>query len=152
MTGITHELLAALEADQSCELDEIIARRRPEDLEALRGLLRPDPSINPLHRARAVYAVGRWGDPAVVDELRALLPELDHAGRIGAIDALGRLGTDDALDAVLAYSDDTSLPVRKFVTKALGRIATPRAHAELRDLASNDPSDYIRSLAAGRLT
>jgi HEAT repeat protein len=152
MTVMSEELLEALEADESGDLDAIIERRRPEDFDALRSLLTLDPTVKPLHRAKAIYALGRWGDPAVVEAIQGLLPEVEEAERIGAIDALGRLGAEGALDGILEYIDDESVSVRKFVTLALGRINTPRARAELSKLERTDPSDYIRSLASKQLS
>ena len=87
----------------------------------------------------------RGGDPG-------LLPGVEEAERIGAIDALGRLGTEEALDGILEHVDDPLVPVRKFVTRALGRINTPRARAELSRLEQTDPSDYIRSEASKQLS
>jgi HEAT repeat protein len=63
---------------------------------------------------------------AVAGEIRDLLPGLDDHERITAIDALGRLGAEEAVDGILQYAHDESLPVRKFVVRALGRIGTPR--------------------------
>ena len=152
MTEPRAELRQALEIDESCDLDALIRQHRGEDFEALRRLLRAGPEAGPLLWARAVYALGRWGDPAVVGEILALLPALDQDQRITAIDALGRLGTEQAADGVLAYARDDSLPVRKFAARALGRIGTPRARAELSELRQSDPSEYIRSLAAAELS
>ena len=140
MTEIPGELRQALDADESCDLDEIIRQRRPADFEALRGLLRPDPSGGTLYRARAIYALGRWGDPAAVKAIRDLLPGLDHDERITAVDALGRLGTDEAVDAILEYANDDSLPMRKFVSRALARIGTARARTALSRLQRDDSS------------
>jgi HEAT repeat protein len=152
MTVMSEALLEALGADESGDLEAVVDQRRPEDFEALRSLLTLDPSVDPLHRARATYALGRWGDPAVVAEIRGLLPGVEEAERIGAIDALGRLGTEEALDGILEHVDDPLVPVRKFVTRALGRINTPRARAELSRLEQTDPSDYIRSEASKQLS
>jgi HEAT repeat protein len=151
MTEIPGDLELALDADESCDLDVIIGQRRPADFEALRSLLRSDPAGGTPHRARAIYALGRWGDPAIVTTIRDLLPSLDHDERISAIDALGRLGTDEAAEGILRYANDESLPVRKFAALALGRIDTPRARAGLGQLEQADPSNYIRSLAARQL-
>jgi HEAT repeat protein len=152
MTELPSELRQALQVDESGDLDAIIRQHRPADFEALRRLLRAGPEAGPLLRVRAIYALGRWGDPAVVGEILTLLPALDQDERIKAIDALGRLGTDEAAAGVLAYARDDSLPVRKFVTRALGRIGTPRARAGLGELSQSDSSEYIRSLAAAQLT
>ena len=142
------ELRQALEADESGDLDVIIQQRRPEDFEALRRLLSGDAAAEPL-RTWAIYALGRWGDPAVAGAIRDLLPRLGHDERITAIDALGRLGSREAVDGILGYAHDESLPVRKFVARALARINTPQARAGLSELERTDASDYIRSLAAG---
>jgi HEAT repeat protein len=151
MTEISEDLRQALDANESCDLDEIVRQRRPADFDALLGLLRPDPARETPHRAMAIYALGRWGDPAAVGAIRDLLPGLHHDERITAIDALGRLGTDEAVEGILGYANDESLPVRKFVARALGRIGTPRARAGLSELRQADPSGYIRSLAARQL-
>jgi HEAT repeat protein len=152
MTVMSEGLREALEADESDDLDAIIEQRRPEDFDALRSLLTLNPTVEPSHRAKAIYALGRWGDPAVVEAIQGLLPGLDQDERIKAIDALGRLGTENALDGILEHVDDASVPVRKFVARALGRINTPRARAELSKLERTDPSDYIRSLASKLLS
>jgi HEAT repeat protein len=152
MTGMREELLQALEADESGDLDAIIRQRRPEDFRALRRLLALGPATKTSHRAGAIYALGRWGDPAVIEAIRDLLPSLTHNERITAIDALGRLGTEEALDGILLYANDESLSVRKFVVRALGRINSPRARAGLSELQRTDASDYIRSLASSELS
>ena len=149
MTDMREELRQALEADESSDLDVIIHQRRPEDFEALRRLLAGDAAADPSHWAGVIYALGRWGDPAVAGAIRDLLPRLDHDERITAIDALGRLGSREAVDGILGYAHDESLPVRKFVARALARINTPQARAGLSELERTDASDYIRSLAAG---
>jgi len=151
MTEIPGDLELALDADESCDLDERVRQRRPADFDALVSLLRSDPAREAPHRARAIYALGQWGDPAVVRAIRDLLPDLHHDERISAIDALGRLGTDEAVEGILGYATDESVPMRKFVARALGRIGTPRARAGLSELRQADPSEYIRSLAARQL-
>jgi len=152
MTDMREELRQALEADESCDLDAIIRQRSPQDFEDLRRLLSGDAAVEPLYRAGAIYALGRWGDPAVAGAIRDLLPSLGHDERITAIDALGRLGTKEAVDGILGYASDESLLVRKFVARALARINTPRARAGLSEIERTDSSEYIRSLAAGQLS
>ena len=139
MTEVPGELRQALDADESCDLDEIIRQHRPADFEALRSLL-ADPAAGTLRQTRAIYALGRWGDPAAVKAIRDLLPGLGYDGRITAIDALGRLGTEEAVNAILEYANDESLPMRKFVSRALARIGTPRARAALSGLQRDDSS------------
>jgi HEAT repeat protein len=147
MIEMSTELNAALESDESGALDRLIRRRMREDFEALLDLLTMDPSVERQHRVKAIYALGRWGDPAAVAPLRGLLPRLDADERVRAIDSLGRLGTTEALDSVLEYANDESFYVRKFVTRALGRSNTLKARRKLTEIEHSDPADYIRSLA-----
>ena len=148
MAEVSKELMEAFESDDAGGLCRLIKERRPQDFEALQHFLSVDPSVNPQHRRKALYALGRWGDPTVVTAIRAILPHLDEAGRISAVDALGRLGTEEALVGVLQYVNDTSLRVRKFVTHALGRINTPEAKAKLKEIEAKDAVGYIRTLAS----
>ena len=148
MANISKELLRALESDDSGELDQVIKERKEEDFEALQSLLSLDPSVNPEHRRKALYALGRWGDPAPVSAINNLLPQLDEAERITAVDALGRLGTPEALAGVLACVADPSPHVRKFATHALGRIDTPEAQAKLKEIEANDSADFVRDVAS----
>ena len=148
MAQLSDRLLKALESDESCELDDLIREGKQEDFEALQSLLSMDPSVKPEHRTKAMYALGRWGDPAPAAAIADILPQLDEAGRISAIDALGRLGTQEALSGVLDYVADPSPQVRKFATRALGRINTPEAQAKLKEIEATDSADYVRATAA----
>lgn len=148
MVRVSEKLLKALESDDAYELGHVIKDRKQEDFEALQVFLSLDPSINPEHRAKAIYALGRWGDPAPVADIRSILPRLNEAGRISAIDALGRLGTKDALGGVLDYVNDPSPNVRKFAAHALGRINTSEARAKLKEIEAKDQVDYIRAIAS----
>ncbi|RCV64290.1 HEAT repeat [Methanophagales archaeon] len=148
MTKISKELLGALESDSAHDLEHVLKEKKKGDFEALQSFLSLDPSINPKHRAKAIYALGRWGDPAPVADIRRILPRLDEAGRISAIDALGRLGTNEALAGVLEYVNDPSPHVRKFVAHALGKINTSEARAKLKEIEAKDQVDYIRAIAS----
>jgi len=148
MVRVSEKLLKALESDDAYELGYVVKDRKQEDFEALQMFLSPDPSINPEHRAKAIYALGRWGDPVPVAGIRRILPRLNEAGRISAIDALGRLGTKEALAGVLDCVDDPSPHVRKFVTHALGRINTSEARVKLKEIETKDQADYIRAIAS----
>jgi HEAT repeat protein len=150
MSEMSERLRRALESDDAMEIGRVIQAQREEDFEALSALLSPDPLVNPRHRTRAIYALGRWGDPASVGRIRDLLPNLDEPGRITAVGALGRLGTAEALDGVLDYATDPSPHVRKSVVSALGSINTPRAQAKLKEIAESQELEPIRS-AASRL-
>jgi HEAT repeat protein len=148
VTDIPKRVLVALEAEEACELDELVQEQNPEDFEALQGLLSLDASVNPAHRTNAIYALGRWGDPAPVPTIRSILPQLDESARICAVDALGRLGTQEALEGVIESVDDESPHVRKFAARALGRINTPEARAKLREIEADDSTDFVRDLAS----
>lgn len=151
MKDISKELLIALESDDAKELEKIIKRRKPEDFKSLQSLLSLDPSVKPEHRAGALYALGKWGDPASVVIIRNIFPHLEEMGRISAIDALGKLGTQEALESILNHARDSSPHVRKFVAIALGKINTPKARAKLTEIAAKDPEDYIRAIASDYL-
>jgi HEAT repeat protein len=145
------ELTRALEAEEAEGLNEIIRAHREGDFESLRGLVSTDPSVDKGHRNKALYALGRWGNPSVVPDIERVLPELDETGRIAAIDALGQLGTEQALEAVTRYSSDPAPQVRKAVVLALSRIGAPEAQTRLRAMANEDPEEWIRGLAARHL-
>lgn len=151
MAKISEELRKALEADESCELDQVIKEGKSQDFEALQSLLSMDPSVDPQHRRKALYALGRWGDPAPVDAINKLLPELDEGERVTAVDALGRLGTEAALTGLLNCASDPSPDVRKFVARALGRIDLPEAQKKLKEIETDDSVDYVRDMASKHL-
>jgi HEAT repeat protein len=140
---------SALRAEESGALDAIIAARRPADLEALRTIAHNDhASFDNRDQRKALYALGRWGDPSLADDIAQVLPRLDPSSRIAAIDALGRLGGPAIVPIVTAYSDDESPQVRKFVVQALGRIGTPNALEELRRIRGAKMEEaWLRELA-----
>jgi HEAT repeat protein len=148
MVTIPDELRRALEADESGDLEQIIQERRQEHFDALLSLLSTDASVNPQHRTRALFALGRWGNPNVVSAIQRILPDLDEIGRATAVDALGRLGTPEALSAIIERAEDPSQNVRKFVARALGRINMPEARAKLTDMERGDPEGFVREAAA----
>lgn len=147
MANLSDELLRALESDCGHTLEPVLAEKKQDRFEALRALLYMDPSIKPAHRQRALYLLGRWGNPAVVADIRRVLPQLEELERITAIDALGRLGTPEALAGVVEHINDPSPDVRRFVAIALTRIDTPQAQAKLNEIARNDPVDFVRNRA-----
>ena len=151
MAQVSDVLLRALESDDPCELQNLIKEGKREDFEALQSLVSLDPSVKPEQRRKAIYALGRWGDPGPVDAIRRLLPDLDEAERIAAIDSLGRLGTKEALEGVLDCAADASPQVRKFVVRALGRIDMPEAQEKLKEIAASDETEYVRSIASKQM-
>jgi hypothetical protein len=110
MTSASPELQLALESDCATGVEEVIAARRGEDLEALRNMLRPDAPVSPAFRQNAIQLLGLWGDAESAPAIRALLPELDERQRINAVDALGRLGGPEAEASVLDATLHTRCP------------------------------------------
>lgn len=140
-------LQRALESDCAETLSELIQAHRAADFDRLRQMLAPGTDVNPRHRQRAIYALGRWGDARAVGDILQVLPRLDEPGRLTAIDALGRLGSAEALPTILEHSDDPSPHVRKFVIHALGRFNLPDARAKLTEISEKDPDPALRKLA-----
>ena len=145
------ELERALEAFEAGDLDRIIVRKRPADFRALRRLVSLDPSVDPVHRQRAIYALGRWGDASVVPEIIKTLPELKESHCATALEALGRLGTKEACAAVEGFADNPSPQIRKFVVEALNRIGGSAAEVRLGTMAKRDREGWVRDLAAKRI-
>ena len=146
---LPEELRDALRSFENGALDRIVARKRPEDFVALRRLLN-GPS-DPNDRQRAIYALGRWGDPSVVPDIVSILPALKESHAYTAIEALGRLGTPDARVVVESYANHPSPHIRKFVVEALTRIADPAARGTLEKMARGDSAEWVRDLAARRM-
>ncbi len=151
MPELTAELRAALEAEESGELVRLVNRKRSQDFAALRELLSVESSAPPDFRTKAMFALGRWGEPSVIPDIVRLLPTLSERERISALTALGHLGRPEAASAILEFAHDASPQVRKAATVALRRISTPEAIAKLEDIAANDPLPWIRDFAARRL-
>ena len=148
---IPTELKDALKAFEIGALDKIVARHRREDFDALRRLVAEKSAGDPNDRQRAIYALGRWGDPSVVPDIASLLPNLKESHCITAIEALGRLGTQAARQAVEPYAGHASPQVRKFVVVALGRIGDSAAKSTLRKIAREDKQAWVRDLASKRM-
>ena len=147
MAKLSARIQRALDSDCAEDLSEIVDAKRKADFDALRRLISSDTEVDPAYRTRAIYALGRWGDDAVVDDIVQVLPELDETGLVTAMDSLGRLGTPKALEGVLEHAEDTSPNVRKFAIHALGRFNTQTARAKLRDINEKDPDQQLRELA-----
>jgi HEAT repeat protein len=147
MTSASPELQLALESDCATGVEEVIAARRGEDLEALRNMLRPDAPVSPAFRQNAIQLLGLWGDAESAPAIRALLPELDERQRINAVDALGRLGGPEAEASVLDATRDASPDVRRFAAYALSRIRSEAAQERLQQMAREDPEPSTRTAA-----
>jgi HEAT repeat protein len=151
MSDAMTEVLRAMESDDPEELERIIAAKRPEHLQALLEIAADGARFTPDQRRKALYALGRWGDPSVVAEIRRVLPELNEVQRIAAIDALGRLGTAEALEAVAVYAADPSPWIRETVIIALQRIGGLESLNVLRRMAAAEPVEWVRRRAEASL-
>ncbi len=144
---ISEELEQALNAEESGELSKIVQSRTPEHFESLLRLVTNASDVDPNHRIKAIYVLGQWGNPSVIPDIEGVLPQLDEAGRIAAVDALGRLGTQQAVELISRYIDDPAPQVRKFVIQALSRIGNLDAQTKLSQIANEDPENWLRGLA-----
>lgn len=144
---LSPELETALKAEEAGTLNEIVRARRPEHLAQLRELAADD-TAPPLYRSRAIYALGRWGDPAAVADIVRGLPTLAEQGRLSALDALGRLATPEAERVLADYAADASPQVRKLVVEGLVRAKGAAAQSTLRAIAERDPEGWLRELAS----
>ena len=139
MTSMSPELRRAMESECATGVEEIVAARRPEDLAALRALLRADADVPPSLRQNAIHILGRWADSESAPAIRSLLPTFDERERMNAVEALGRLDGPDAEAAVLDLAGDDSPDVRRFAAYALSNVATDAALGRLRDMQSYGP-------------
>jgi len=148
MQSVSDDLRRALEADDPVDLEQIIQGKRREHFDVLMSLVSAGSDVSMQYRTRALFALGRWGDPSAVDAIQQVLTDLDELGRVTAVDALGRLGTRQALAAILEMAGDFSPNVRKSVARALGRINQPEARDKLSDIEKGDPVGFVREVAA----
>jgi len=144
---LSPELEAALQADEAGALNQIVRARKPEHLAQLRQVA-ADETAPPLYRSRAIYALGRWGEPAAVADIVRGLPTLTEQGRLSAMDALGRLATPEAERVLADHADDGSPQVRKLVVEGLVRAQGAAAQSTLRAIAERDPEGWLRELAS----
>jgi HEAT repeat protein len=144
---LSPELEAALQAEEAGALNQIVRARRPEHLVQLRQVA-ADETAPPLYRSRAIYALGRWGEPAAVADIVRGLATLDEQGKLSAMDALGRLATPEAEQVLAGYAGDASPQVRKLVVQGLARTTGAAARSTLRAIAERDPEGWIRDLAS----
>ena len=147
MDDMSPELRRAMESDCATGVEEVVTARRPDDLAALRELLREDADVPPAFRQNAIHILGRWGDSESAAAIRSLLPSFDERGRINAVDALGKLDAPDAEAAVLDLAQDDSPDVRRFAAYALSNRDTEAARRRLREMHGADPARFVRAAA-----
>ncbi len=146
MKQFSTELTNAIESDCAHSMEPLMEAKRSQDLKDMLDLLKEDVGTSNA-RARALYALGRWGDPKVVEQISEALPLFNDLERASAIDALGRLGSAPALASVISLQDDPSMQVRKFVVRALSRFKGAKAAKALKYMEENDSEDLVRAYA-----
>ena len=135
--------------DSGCDFGDAGVHQSPSPklLAEMIDQLGLDVVVSSEHRRRALYILGRWGDPAAVGPIQRLVPHLDDQERVVAIDALGRIGSEEALATVMEHAADPSPDVRRFVVTALQRAGTQGAEERLLSLAEDDPVEFVRTRA-----
>ncbi|WP_084112912.1 HEAT repeat domain-containing protein [Belnapia moabensis] len=151
MSDLPARVTKALNSDCAADLEEILYERRADDFVLVQGFIASERKAGFEHRARAIYLLGRWGDPAAVPTILNILPQLDDRGRIAAIDALGRFGTQEAVAAVIENSRHPSPQIRKIAVHVLGRFDSGEAKERLRETERTDSNALIRKLASKAL-
>jgi HEAT repeat protein len=131
-------------------VEEVIEAHLPEDVAALRAILRDENAPASL-RQNAIHILGRWRDTESANAIRDLLPSLGERERINAVDALGRIGGPEAESAVVTMTDDESPDVRRFAAYALSRLDTETARRQLAQMAENDSTPAVRMAAGSSL-
>ena len=150
MIKLPDHILVALDPNDTDRLDDLIARHAAADFELLLRIASGEVMPTAWARRRALYALGRWGDPGVSRAIEAVLPLLDVNERVAAIDALGQLGTEEAAALAWEFARDPSAEVRGAVVEALARIGGSKTRGLLRLLEASDPSATVRELAKQR--
>lgn len=150
MTTPREALMRALSADDAIDLAAIVRRRRPRHLAVLKRIIADD-GVDPVVRARAVSAIGAWGDAEAAPSIVAVIDELDDDGRASAVQALGRLDASIGVDILLRASHDPSPHLRKIAVAALARSDHDLALSRVREMASDDAVPWVRERASRAL-
>jgi HEAT repeat protein len=97
------------------------------------------------HQARAILAVGAWGEEAAVPVLRKALRDVNGDMRIRAMMALGALGTEKAVELLSATAQDDEMPDVELVhcARQISRIDCSSAKAALSDLTSQKRTPHV---------
>jgi HEAT repeat protein len=154
----TGELLAgALLAIYGDSTEEMAVRRRA--LEAAAYLTRAEVrqaitdaynSDNPLLRASALFAAGRFLDPSwlelLLEETESDLPELRYEAAV----AIGEYEDELGVPSLIRLTSDDDAEVRLAAITALGKIGGREAKAHLEELTASD-DEAVREMAATAL-
>lgn len=148
---IPNDLRKALEAFESGLLLDIVKDQNPENYEGLKAIIADKDKYDKSYVQKALFALGRWQDPEIVQEIEQLLPELNEVQRVTAIHALGDIGSDQSLEILTRYFDDSSAQVRSALIDALSSYKNSGAQQLIKKLSANDSEEWLRTKAKARI-
>lgn len=117
----------------------------PEALPVLRDLVA---TADPLLASKATYLASLLNDDAATDVLRLAAESAHPVVRVAAASGVRNLRPDDADEVVDRLLDDADLGVRKVTAKSLRSVGGDRATERLNKIASDDPDETLRGIAA----
>jgi HEAT repeat protein len=143
MKNISPNVDAVLRSECAHSMEELIANKNKQDFDDLIALVDSD-SMPSEDKAKALYALGRWGDKAAVPVIAKTLPTLSEVARVSAVDALSRLESKQSLETIMALSNDESPYVRKFVAQSLVKLKKAEAAKLLKSMKAKEKVDFVR--------
>jgi HEAT repeat protein len=145
MSKYSAELTNMLESECAHSMEPMMKAKNRQDFADLMSILSENENkLPPQAKARALFALGRWGDNKAVAEISKVLTTLDEVGRLSAVDALGRLNSAPALDSILTISKDPSPHVRKVALKALSRFDKPKAQKGMQSMLAEEKEKFVK--------
>lgn len=117
--------------------------------DAVPHLLKELESTDPEIRRRALFVIGKTGEPTVYDQILVSLKDSDSRCRNAAITALGELADPRAVP-VLDKTAREERPLSPFAVRAMGMIQHPEAQKKIISHI-NDPDPTVRLSAVRAL-
>lgn len=143
----------ALESECAHSMEPLMQAKNTEDFTSMIDMLADDSPAQ--YKARALFALGRWGDNKATSAICKAVPNMDEVCRLTAADSLSRLNSAAALDGLLNMANDVSPHVRKVVLKGLTRFDKPKAKLGFETIQEAEKErfvqDYGRKLATSML-
>ena len=143
MKKISREVSNALDSECAHSMEQLLENKISQNFSDLTEVLNSD-SVSNNDKAKALYALGRWGDKAAVAAIVKALPKLDEIARVSAVDALGRLDSTESITAIEKLSTDNSPYVRKFTAQTLLRSKKAQAAKILKSMEARETVDFVR--------
>lgn len=147
MADISPRLTRAINSDCVHTLEAQILKPEASEIVEMISLLEAGSDATKQQKQRVIFILGRIGDKKAIDPVIAAVPDLDGSGKVAAVDALGRLGGAKARKVVLDMMNDPDAQVRKFAAMAIGQIGGKAALTELRKIAKEDDTPFVRDTA-----